>query len=195
MATLIERCAMAGSKSRLRRRRGVTFGNADPALPQRRRFWRQISNHSVALISLALAATSLGYNTWRNDTTEIQRNLRQASFQVLVDLGELNQVVLYRRYFHAQEQPERGEPQADARLDDARGWVSGWGKVTMIRDLTSFMPEPLPHQGAELFAAWQTYAAQLNAAETERRDQASTAILTQIETLRTAMVQQIDDLR
>jgi hypothetical protein len=80
-------------------------------------------------------------------------------------------------------------------VDDAQSWVGGWGKVTMIRDLTSFMPEPLPRQGAELFSAWQTHAAHLNDAEADRRDQASTALLGEIEALRTAVVRLIDGLR
>lgn len=60
-----------------------------------------VPTRADALISLALAAISPGYNTWRNETTEMQRNWRQASFQVLIEVGELNQIVLYRRYFHA----------------------------------------------------------------------------------------------
>ncbi|MFU8878636.1 MAG: hypothetical protein ACNA7E_10880, partial [Wenzhouxiangellaceae bacterium] len=77
-----------------RRTRGVLSRRPPQALPARRSFWRQISNHSVALISLFLAASSLGYNTWRNETTEMQRNWRQASFQVLIEVGEINQIVL-----------------------------------------------------------------------------------------------------
>ncbi|MDT8439015.1 MAG: hypothetical protein RQ729_08420 [Wenzhouxiangellaceae bacterium] len=166
------------------------------ALPARRRFWRQVSNHSVALISLALAAISLGYNTWRNETTEIQRNWRQASFQVLVELGELNQIVLYRRYFQAPG--DRAEPdaaQAINRVQDAQTWVAGWGKVTMIRDLTSFMPEPLASHGSELFDRWSTHAARLDDQDPANRRAAERALLETIETLRAALVELIDNLR
>ena len=48
----------------------------------------QIRSNSVALISLSVALIALSYNTWRNETTESQRNIRQASFRVLVSLGE-----------------------------------------------------------------------------------------------------------
>jgi hypothetical protein len=37
---------------------------------------KQIQNNAVALISLFIAVGSLGYNTWRNETTEEQRNVR-----------------------------------------------------------------------------------------------------------------------
>ena len=36
----------------------------------------QLHNNAVALISLFVAVSSLAYNTWRNETTEAQRNIR-----------------------------------------------------------------------------------------------------------------------
>jgi len=52
----------------------------------------QIRSNSVALISLSVALIALSYNTWRNETTESQRNIRQASFRVLESLGDLQEV-------------------------------------------------------------------------------------------------------
>lgn len=69
---------------------------------------RQLKRHSVALISLFVALASLGYNTWRNETSELHRNRRQAAFH------------------------------------DSRTWVTGWGKVAAIRDLTSVLPARVP---------------------------------------------------
>ena len=60
---------------------------------------KQIHNNAVALISLFIALSSLAYNTWRNETTEEQRNVRHASFRVLESLGELQQVVDFRYYY------------------------------------------------------------------------------------------------
>ena len=40
---------------------------------------QQLRNNSVALISLVVALTSLAYNTWRNERTEHNRNIRTAS--------------------------------------------------------------------------------------------------------------------
>ena len=48
---------------------------------------KQIHNNAVALISLVIAVSSLAYNTWRNETTEEQRNIRHAAFRVLENLG------------------------------------------------------------------------------------------------------------
>ena len=136
------------------RRRGANSGSNNRTSPRTLR--QQLSRHSVALISLVLAATSLAYNTWRNETSEQHRNWRQASFQVLIEAGELEQIVLYRRYFH---DPDR-DPISD--LQGGQNWVAGWGKVAMIRDLTSLMPEPLPQAGQALHESWSMHAAQLD---------------------------------
>ncbi len=42
-------------------------------------FFNQIRRNTVALISLAIAVSSLSYNTWRNEKTEINRNQRIAA--------------------------------------------------------------------------------------------------------------------
>ena len=62
---------------------------------------RQIHNNAVALISIAIAVSALAYNTWRNETTEEQRNVRHAAFRVLEDLGEVQEVVDSRYYYLA----------------------------------------------------------------------------------------------
>jgi hypothetical protein len=105
----------------------------------------QVRANAVALISLVVAVSSLGYNTWRNETTEQQRNLRHAAFRVLEDLGELQRAADYRRYFLS-----RSEVPAAA----AESRLRGYGSVAMIRDLTSLMPAPAPTAGRALHAAW-----------------------------------------
>jgi len=171
-----------------------------PAERKRKRaFWAQVSNHSVALISLVLAIVSLGYNTWRNETTELQRNWRQASFQVMVEAGRLNEVVLYRRYF--QDRGARGGDAASPSahpidaVENARTWVAGWGSVATIRDLTSLMPAPLPERGRVMFTTWQEQAGALDSTDPELRERASKALLDEIEKMRHALVTLIDRLR
>ena len=48
----------------------------------------QLRRNTVALISLVVAISSLSYNTWRNEATEENRNLRVAAFEILLKLGE-----------------------------------------------------------------------------------------------------------
>jgi hypothetical protein len=106
---------------------------------------RQILDNSVALVSLAVALMALGYNTWRNETTEAQRNVRHASFRVLESLGALQQVVDYRYYYL----PFEG---GDGVEGDSR--VRGFGHVAMVRDLMMLMPAPAPAAGEALQSAW-----------------------------------------
>ena len=98
----------------------------------------QIHRKAVALISLVIAVSSLGYNTWRNETTEAQRNIRHAAFRVLESLGELQEVADYRHYYLPFE--DAGKTEGELR-------ISGFGSVAMIRDLMNLMPKPAPEAG------------------------------------------------
>jgi len=147
----------------------------------------QFKRHSVALISLAIALASLGYNTWRNETSELHRNWRQAAFQITVELNELQQIVLYRRYFHGrQEHPF-------TPLQDAETWINGWGKVASIRDLSSLLPEPLPQTGLTLHGTWEKHAGSLDD-EDGSAAEAEAAMLKAIDESRQATLQLIDQL-
>ena len=116
----------------------------------------QLRRHSVALISLTVAVVSLAYNTWRNETSELHRNWRQAAFEVVVEVNDLQQITLYRRYFHGREE----HPFLPVR--HAETWVTGWGKAASIRDLTSVLPEPLPASGVALHKTWSASIGQLD---------------------------------
>lgn len=106
---------------------------------------QQIHNNAVALISLFIAVSSLAYNTWRNETTEEQRNVRHAAFRVLENLGELQQVVDFRHYYLPFE--NTGEREGELR-------IRGFGNAAMIHDLMMLMPPPAPAAGVELHDLW-----------------------------------------
>ena len=109
------------------------------------KFRTQLRNNAVALISLVIAIGSLGYNTWRNETTEEQRNIRHAAFRVLESLGELQEVVDTRYYYLPYNQsPER----------EGESRIRGFGTVATVRDLTGLMPSPANGAGVELHAQW-----------------------------------------
>lgn len=93
----------------------------------------------MALISLAVALSSLGYNTWRNERTEHNRNVRTATFEILSKLAELERVVFLAQYDH------------DATSGSPR---TGWTYVLVIRDLSSVAPPPVAARSAELQKAW-----------------------------------------
>ena len=58
----------------------------------------QLRRNAVALISLVVAITSLGYNTWRNEASEHNRNQRLVAVEMLVQLGSLYQTLLDIEY-------------------------------------------------------------------------------------------------
>lgn len=100
---------------------------------------QQLRNNAVALISLAVAISSLGYNTWRNERTEHNRNVRTAAFEVLMRAGDLERVTFLAQY------------------DRDRGGGSprtGWTDVLAIRDLSVLVPGVVPDRSAELLKVW-----------------------------------------
>lgn len=100
----------------------------------------QIRRNAVALISLFIAVTGLLYNTWRNEHSEYNRNQRFASFEVLIKLNELQELV-YLSYY-------------DAEASDNSIFRRGWSKVLVIRDLSAVLDEPLPVRADELHGVW-----------------------------------------
>lgn len=100
----------------------------------------QLRRNAVAIISLVVAVTSLGYNTWRNEASEGNRNQRLISIEVLRNLSQLQQVVLYRHY--AGDDEDRGNPK------------TGWALVLTIKDLSQILEEPVRGTATELWKVW-----------------------------------------
>ena len=101
----------------------------------------QIRRNLLAIISLLVAISALGYNTWRNETTEENRNTRLASFEILVQLGKLQIITDHAHYGNNNEM---GNP------------ITGWGHVAMIDDLSFLMPAPILGMATNLKETWQT---------------------------------------
>ncbi|WP_043872956.1 hypothetical protein [Legionella massiliensis] len=102
--------------------------------------WSQIHNNLIALISLTVAISALSYNTWRNETTEKNRNIRPAAFEVLKELGQLQLVVNNTRYI--------------ANSSESINPILGWGHVSLISDLGQLLPPPIPAKVDELVRVW-----------------------------------------
>lgn len=101
---------------------------------------RQVRRNAVALISLLIALSTLSYSTWRNEKSEDNRNHRQAAFEILIKLNELQQVVFHNRYDG--DAQDRGNP----RL--------GWTLVLTIDDLAQLLREPMPARADHLKDVW-----------------------------------------
>jgi hypothetical protein len=128
-----------------------------------------------ATASVAIAVSSLSYNTWRNEKTEHNRNQRQASFEVLIKLGELQELVFYGHY--DQDLKLRGNPR------------SGWALVLTIRDLSQVLEHPLPESSELLVDVWDRHWNDLGKAQAS-----ADAILNAIEKQRNEALKLIRNL-
>jgi hypothetical protein len=100
---------------------------------------QQIRNNAVALISLLIALTSLGYNTWRNERTEHNRNIRTAAFEILTKLAEFERVVFLAQY-------DRDRNNGNPRV--------GWTYIIVIDDLAEVVPGSVGPRASELRKIW-----------------------------------------
>jgi hypothetical protein len=100
----------------------------------------QLQRNFVAIVSVVIAVSSLSYNTWRNEKSEYNRTQRLASLQLLLKLGELQELVFHSHY--DRDMPVKGNPR------------TGWALVLTIKDLSQVLESPLPDSAAELGAVW-----------------------------------------
>ena len=134
----------------------------------------QLKNNQLAIISLIVAFTALGYNTWRNELTEQNRNYRQAGFEILVHLSELRKITYLAHY---DKDTVGGNPR------------KGWAEVLVIQDLATLMPDDMPLRVTELQSTWAKHWDKLG------KDVASAnAIDTSLDDVRSDVLAALQDL-
>ena len=104
---------------------------------------QQLRDNLVAITSLVVALSALGYNTWRNERTERNRNVRVAGIELLQEIGSLQQIIFYAHY-------SAGDQRGDPRM--------GWADVLTISDLATLMPDEVAREAAGLRATWEANA-------------------------------------
>jgi hypothetical protein len=137
--------------------------------------YRQLRDNMVAITSLVVALSALGYNTWRNERTERNRNVRVAGIELLGEIGSLQQIIFYAHY-------SEGDARGDPRM--------GWADVLTIRDLAAMMPPGVEGEAEELAEVWEANAGSLveDEASFQRIDRA-------IDALRQKTLQELRALR
>lgn len=105
-------------------------------------FVKQIKNNLLAVISLFVALSALGYNTWRNEQSEHNRNIRVAGFEMLLHIGELQRITYLAHYDKDQV---AGNPR------------KGWTEVLVLQDLGELMPESRRLRSEQLFKTWSNH--------------------------------------
>lgn len=106
----------------------------------------QIRRNSLSFLSLIVALSALFYNTWRNESTEHNRNIRVAEFEILKDLGNLQELIDYAHF----------------RKDQQKGDLThGLAYVQAIKDLSALTPKPVEDAAEQLAEAWRKDGEQL----------------------------------
>ena len=98
-----------------------------------------IKKHLLSLISLLVALSALSYNTWRNEQTEHNRNIRHAGFEMLLHIGEIQRIIYLAHY----EKDKKGG-----------NHHSGWVEILVIRDLSQLMPRNVILSADKLYDSW-----------------------------------------
>jgi len=106
------------------------------------KFTEQLQRNALALISLFVAFSALGYNTWRNEQTELNRNVRQAGFEILMHIGELQRITYLA---HFDNDDVAGNPR------------KGWVEVLVLQDLARLMPDSGRIRSQQLHDAWNEH--------------------------------------
>ena len=135
----------------------------------------QLRNNSVAIISLVVALSGLGYNTWRNESTEANKNVRDAGLFMMKEITKLQEVVFYARYD-----------------DDERGDVkTGWVHVLAIKDISYAMPDSVQKSAENLSQVWSEHSNGLSAEQIASYQ----AVDESIDAIKAQIVNSIRDLR
>lgn len=100
---------------------------------------QQVNKNLLAIISLVVALSALGYNTYRNELTEENRNVRFAGFSMLMDLAELQQLIDYAHY---DKDVVKGNP------------ISGWGHLLYVRDMSYLVSAEVVAETEVLIQVW-----------------------------------------
>lgn len=96
----------------------------------------------TAIISLVFALAGFSYNAWRLEVSETNNTIRMASFQILLELGQLEQLIYAAHY------------DKDSTLGNPR---NGWVKVGLINDLSMLTSNQVITASEQLRYNWQQH--------------------------------------
>ncbi|MGS0682374.1 hypothetical protein ACVBIL_14565 [Shewanella sp. 125m-7] len=123
---------------------------------------------------MLFALVGFSYNVWRMEITEYNSNVRSASFELLLQLSELESIVYAAHY------------DQDLVLGNPR---KGWVKVNLIADLSMITEPGLSVAAEELKLSWQSNWQQLTDDEASAQ-----AVVTQIDETRARVRQLLKQL-
>jgi hypothetical protein len=105
--------------------------------------YRNINLYQKAVIfSVLFTLIGFSYNVWRMEASENNNNIRTASFEVLINLSSLEQLVYAAHY---DGDTKEGSPR--------KGWVT----VGLINDLSIITNDEVRTKAAALNTVWTVY--------------------------------------
>ena len=102
-------------------------------------FKNQLQNNLLAIISLFIAISALSYNSWRNEQSEANRNLRAAGFEIMREAAHLQLLIDTATYSE------------NVSSDDA---IKGWVSINLIVSLSELMTAEIEQIAIELKSVW-----------------------------------------
>lgn len=105
----------------------------------------------TAIFSMLFALIGFSYNVWRMEVSEYNSTMRSASFELLLQLSELEGII-YAAYYD--KDPVAGNPR------------NGWIKVNLVADLSMITEPNLQAATQALKQSWQTNWDTINHDET-----------------------------
>ena len=107
------------------------------------RIYRQVSLYRMTLIfSVVIALIGFSYNVWRMEVTEKNSTIRTASFEILIHLSELEQLVYIAHY---DQDLKEGSPR------------KGWVVVGLVNDLSVLTDPSITASTAQLKDVWSNH--------------------------------------
>jgi hypothetical protein len=101
---------------------------------------KQLKTYQITtVITILLTLVGFSYNVWRLEKNEINTNIRTSSFELIKQLGELEEIIYYAHY---DKNLDKGNPK------------KAWIKVIVITDLCLVASNMLEHKAKNLKAVW-----------------------------------------
>ncbi len=103
-------------------------------------FKQQFQQNLLAILSIAIAISALAYNSWRNEQSEENRNLRAAGFEIMKESAKLQYLVDSITYATSNEQQDTP--------------IIGWVTVNQIVSLSHLMMPEVKAEAEQLKLVW-----------------------------------------
>lgn len=118
----------------------------------------------TAILGVVFAVVGFSYNAWRLEVTEDNSNIRTASFEVLKELAEFEQLIFVAHY-------DKNKIEGNPRV--------GWVKIGLIVDLSALISKQVEVESLSLHNTWKDSWAKI-ANDTD----ATNKLITKIERVR-----------